>query len=626
VLKAVEKMRTNATSRWAKDDYSRTFSRHHTTDDYSSKTATSSQQKLEILRANSPTLKRLLAARVKLERYANSIPRNLSNSRQSIYSTHEIPYQKKFHEKQSSAVSQPVHVPSQPPPPPPPPPPAPALAPAPPPPPPIGKQIKHQSSHGDKPLDKITYEKSWSHNGNMKQKCSLEIWLPKPSLDVDDDDRTTNRTITPEVNKIEKKSQSIPSLKSRRSSLIKVTTTTVKNTESKSVDDITSKKSESITIPRVYRYSDHVMNMSDERPRSSKSVTTVKSDGSIKSVRRYHTRSHTRRQSIATHHSEEILRFGTIEVPTSPKTVSVHIKSPTNSSNRETKTVSIHIKSPKNSPNRETKAISVHIKSPTNSPNRETKSAAKLTNPTMINDLMQKYSLIKKDHQELAQMKYQLEKSKNELKMNSNIIKDQSPRSRPPNVPESTSLVLPDHPTVSVKRLLLDTSPLRSATEQCNPNPRLLERRSMSRKTPRSDVYPHLRIFSLANQRQQRKTSASVPAALLPNVSGKKADETSRIFQRSKTMDVASDIPSSANVKTRTDNIVQRTTNVTSELLTSPISKRFTLTPRYETKSSESITQKNPGQHTHRSTTIPTNTILIHFNHENTERNYLVPK
>jgi len=580
VLKDVETIRTNANSRWGKNDHSRTLSRFHTNDEYSSKIATLPQSKVEILRANSPTLKRLLAARIKLEKYSNSIARLISPSRQSA---RETPYPKSY-EKQSSAVSQPVHVT-------PPLPPPPAAAPPPPSPPPSGKQIKPKSSLDDKPLDKITYEKTWSINGNMKQKCSLEIWLPKPRLD-DDDDRNTNRTITPEVNLIEKKPQTITKITSRRSSVVKITaTTTVTNIDTKPPDEVSSKKYEPIIIPRVYPYGDYIMNLPEERPRSSKSVTTVKSDsvGSIRNIRRHRTRSHIRRLSTSTHRSEEILRFGTIEVPTSAKNLSVHTKS--------------------------------------TSPSRDTKSATKLPNPAMINELMQKYSLIKKNHQELTQTKLKLEKSIIDSKPNPNLIKDQSPRSRPPLIPESTSLVAADdHPTVTVRKLLTDTSPIRSITEINNTNSKLLDRRSTPHKLSQPAIHPHLRIFSLANQRQHRRSSATVPAALIPTISGKKTDEISRVLQRSKTLDVVLDIPKPINGKSLADNSLQHKTNGTNEQqILSRVSKRSALASHSEKQTSASII-KNSGQNLSRSTTIPTNTILIHFNHGNNERNYLVPE
>ncbi len=539
VLKDIEIMRTTTASRWAKDDYSRSLSRFHATDDSTSKLAALAQPKVEILRANSPTLKRLISARIKLEKYANSSLHITSASRQS---TRQTPHSK-FHEKQVSVPSQPVHIPAQ----------LPSAPPLP------VKQNKSQSNADDRPLDKITYEKTWSLNGNMKQKCSLEIWLPKPSLD-EDEDRNSSRTTIPELHTIEKTVQPISSIKSRRSSIVKISATTITNIETKSIDDANSKKSEPIVIPRVYHYGDYIMDLPEERPRSSKSVTTVKSDSaaSSKSVRRQHIRPNNRRLSASTHHSEEILRFGTIEVPTSAKTPSAHTKS----------------------------------------------TSAKPTNPTVINELMQKYSLITKNHQELTQTKLQLEKPNNDLKSNTSTAKDQSPRSRAPPIPESTNLISPDHPTVAVKKLVVESSSIRSMTEQTNN--KLLERRATPRKPFHSDNHPHLRIFSLANQRQHRQSSATIPPTLLPNVSGKKTDESPRILQRSKTLDVVLNIPNPIKIKPRI-----------------PITPDTLLQPRPSKRSALNFRSR---QNLPRSaTTIPANTLLIRYNHGTTERNYLVP-
>ena len=361
-------MRTNATSRWAKCDFSNSPSGLHCNNDNASKLAALARPKIEILRANSPTLKRLLAARVKLEKYSNSLSRTIPTSRQS---TRETP-----HEKQSSMSKQ-VQSTQAPIP----------IAQAPLPPAKSVKQTKSHTSHAHGPVDKITYEKTWTHNGNVKQKCSLEIWLPKAGLD--DDDGNTTRTVTPDVNTIEKHNHIMPTVKSRRSSIVKIAAT-VTNTDTKSLDNLSSKKSESSVVPRVYHYVDYIMDIPEERPRSSKSVTTVKSDGaaSMKSVRRQNSRPHTGRLSISTSHSGEILRFGTIEVPTSAKQPPVNVK-PT-------------------SPNRETKTATTTTK-----PN----------NPSMINELMQKYSLMKKSHQELTQAKLQLQKPHIDTKTNSTINK-----------------------------------------------------------------------------------------------------------------------------------------------------------------------------------------------------------
>lgn len=376
-------MRTNAASRWAKYESSHTSTGMHNNNDSSSKISALARPKIEVLRTNSPTFKRLVAARVKLEKYANTISRAISASRQSIRSNRETPYlgyhekepsatSKPIHEKQSPTLSKPVYNPSQPAPP------VPSL--------PI-KTAKPPPNFSSGPLDKITYEKTLTRNGNLKQKCSLEIWLPKADVDDEDGGRTT-RTITPEVTQIENNPDPMPNIKSHRSSINKLSATaSTNNIETKSVDDASSKHSESAVIPRVYHYADYIMEIPEERPRSSKSVTTVKSDGaaSIRSIRRQNSRPHTSRHSISTNFNEEILRFGTVEVPSSTKNLSVLSKS--------------------------------------TSPAREIKLPMKPSNPTMINELMQKYSLIKKSHQELVQAKLQLEKPHTEAKANSHIIK-----------------------------------------------------------------------------------------------------------------------------------------------------------------------------------------------------------
>ncbi|CAF4605261.1 unnamed protein product, partial [Rotaria magnacalcarata] len=603
VLKDIEKMRNNAASRWAKYEFSHSPSGHaNNNNDNTSKIASLARPKLEILRANSPTLKRLVAARTKLEKYAASIPRNNSASRQSVRSARETPYQiaqekpasvlsKPIHEKEPPRLSKSVHTP------------APIISQ---PSYPI-KPSKSQSSLDHGPLDKITYEKTWTRTGSMKQKCSLEIWLPKPALD--DDDPNTSRTVTPRINTIEKLSETIPIAKSRRSSVAKITaTSTISNLEVKSLDEIPPKKSESTIVPRVYHYGDYIMDIPEERPRSSKSVTTVKSDGtcSIKSFRRQQSRPHTGRQSISTNNSEEILRFGTVEAPTSAKISSINIKSA--------------------------------------SSNHDIKPAAKSSNTTMINELMQKYSLIKKNHQELTQAKLQLEKPNNDSKANSNLTKENSPRPRPPPVPESTSLVLSDQPSVSVKKLFLDTSHSRSVTDHNNTNTKLLERRSTPRKQSHPDMYPQLRIFSLANQQQHRQSSAST-AAYLPAVNGKKPDDTLRILQRSKTLDVVLDIPNPVNPPSRipvhTDNSsshrIQRTTNAFIEQTPTSISNRSAPNlyseQRKQQMKSSIIQNSQPNfprsPPTTKVTSVSTNKVLIHFNRNNAgtmDRSFLVPE
>ena len=535
IMKDVEILRTNAVSRWGRDDHSRTLSRFHTNEGNLSKLDSLAQPRVEILRANSPTLKRLLAARAKLERFANSITRINSPSRQSTRST---PYPR-FHEKNSSTTSHPAQISSQTLP-------VPVPVPVPPPPSAPVKPAKSATNLAQ-PLDKITYEKTWSMNGNPKQKCSLEIWLPKPSVD-DEDDRNSSRGTISDTDKL---AHVIPAINSRRSSIVKITAITTVNNPT---HEDTTKKSEPIVVPRVYHYGDYIMDLPDERPRSSKSVTTVKSDSaaSMKTIRRQHPRGLNRRLSTSTHHSEEILRFGTVEVPASVKAPSIQTKS----------------------------------------------ASTKTNNPILISELMQKYSLIKKNHQELTQTKLQLEKPTNDSKSNASTTKDLSPRSRPPPIPEPTLLVSPDRSTV----------PARSIPEQTSiPNAKLLERRATPHRPHHSDIYPHLRIFSLANQRQHRQSSASVQGAPLPTVSAKKIDEPPRILQRSKTLDVVLDVPTP--IKTRT-----RVTIPPDTLLQPRSSKRSSIPTRSE----------QPFQRA--ATSLPTNSLLIRFSQGNHERNYLVPE
>ena len=360
--------RTNAASRWARDDHSDAPSRFRHSNDAastSSKIAALARPKLELMRANSPTFKRLLAARVKLEKYAHTISRNVSASRQSTRSTRDTNYPYVYNK--SSQPSHPVAAP-------------PPVVPVPPPPPVPARPLKSQLALNNAPLDKITYEKTWTHNGNLKQKCSLEIWLPKANVDEEDEHHSSS-TMTPESHDLEKRDPVVLNIRSRRSSIVKIGTTTVTNVEKSLSDDQLSKKSEPVR-PRIYRYTDYIMEPSDDRPRSSKSVTTVKSDGtgSLKSMRRQHTRSQTRRQSTSTNQSEEILRFATTEVSVLAK--------PTAGWPRA------------------------------NNANTDKKASSRAANPSMITELMQKYSLMKKSHQELIQARLQLEKPHNDTKAN----------------------------------------------------------------------------------------------------------------------------------------------------------------------------------------------------------------
>ena len=326
-----------------------------------SKLATSARSNVEILRANSPTLKRLIGVRVKLDRYVNSMSHTISTSQQSIHSSN--------HEKPTTATTTNVRVSSS------------------------KKPIKSKTAPSTGPLDKITYEKTWTHNGSPKKKCSLEIWLPKPSSDDDDDNNDDDGNIawkTPlNSNLTEKKCQSPQptSTKSRRSSIVKMPNTIAVNNEIKPLEETVSTKPESTVVPRVYHYEDYLTDQSEERPRSSKSSRTIKSDskGANNGVKRQSERSHNRRLSISTNHTEETVQSTKSEVPMTSKNLFTNIKKLTSDHEKKTK-----------------------IKS---------------NNSLMINELVRKYSSIKKNHQELTQAKLNLEKTCSDLKTITNEMK-----------------------------------------------------------------------------------------------------------------------------------------------------------------------------------------------------------
>jgi hypothetical protein len=352
-----ETIRTNIDNRWTKDDLVSILSGSNKKNDLS-KMSTSTRSQVEILRANSPTLKRLLAVRIKLDKYITSRLNTISTSQQSTHTGQEVPStlndeknttSTKFHISTSSSK----------------------------------KQNKSQINSAAGPLDKITYEKTRSRNGSIKQKCSLEIWLPKAASD--DDDVHTSRTTSPDQNSIGKTSHSpqIMSTKIRRSSVMKTT----ENIEAKSIDETSSKKSESTVIPRVYHYEDYLTDQTEERPRSGKSSNTLKTDstGTNKYIKHQRKRPNNRRGLPPTNHPEEAVQSGASGVPMSSTTLLANIKD--------------------------------------TSSGHETKRTSGSGNSQMINDLMKKYSMMKKTHQELTQAKLQIEKPSNDSKHNTHINK-----------------------------------------------------------------------------------------------------------------------------------------------------------------------------------------------------------
>lgn len=222
------------------------------------------------------------------------------------------------------------------------------------------------------------------------------------------------------------------------------------------------------------------------------------------------------------------------------------------------------------------------------------------------------------------------------------FVLDYSPRTRPPPIPESTLLVSSDHPKVSVKKLLVDPSISRTNGDQNNTTGKILDRRATPRKPSYPDINPQLRIFSLANQ-QNRQSSAS-SATYVQSLAAKKTDDTLRTLQRSKTLDVVLDVPNpmngSSRILTQTDNSASnRTQRIVSGLVDqtpSSISNRspFTLyaeQQKHQQQSKPSVirTTQQPFNSTSATTSVPTNKVLVHFNHinnENRNRNYIVPE
>jgi hypothetical protein len=347
----IETIHTDLDNRSIKDDLASILSGSNHT---KSKPVSLARLNVEILRANSPTLKRLAAVRHKLDKYVNSLPQTIDVSQQSI---HETSHSSK-HEKQAPTNAR---ISSS------------------------SKKVSISTTNLDKgPLDKITYEKTRSRNGSVKKKCSLEIWLPKAGSD-DEDNGYTHRTLSPDPDLIETKPElpKIMTTKSRLSNTIKIPT----NIETKSLDELPPKRTEPMIVPRVYRYEDYLTDQPEERPRSGKSGGTNKSDGdgSNKSVKRQRPRPHTRRQPGATNQNEQVVQPGTTILPMTSKNLLANIKQ--------------------------------------TNPGYEARARIGSSNSSMINDLMKKYSMMKKSHQELTQAKLQIEKPHYDPKYNVQMSK-----------------------------------------------------------------------------------------------------------------------------------------------------------------------------------------------------------
>ena len=220
-------------------------------------------------------------------------------------------------------------------------------------------------------------------------------------------------------------------------------------------------------------------------------------------------------------------------------------------------------------------------------------------------------------------------------------------------MPESTALISPDHPSVSVKKLLLDTSTSRLLADHSLTNNKLLERRATPRKPSYPDVFSQSRVYSLNNNPshyQHRQSSASIiPNAVLPTVVGKRSEANIRFFQRSKTLDIVLDLPNesfnsvkgssrySSKFESSSNNFMQQSSNSTIgpfEQSSSRFGRRSVSAVRpHQQQVMTPVVQivHNPDtRYRHVSTTrhVPSNKILVQFNgnnHRNTDRQCLVP-
>lgn len=321
-----------------------------------SKIATSTRSKFEILRANSPTLKRLVAVRTKLEKYVLTRMNTISPTPPVLHS------EPSNLDKPSTSTVARISSSSQ-------------------------KRVQSKHKPNTAPLDKITYEKTWTHNGNVKQKCSLEIWLPKAGSD--DEDGNLSQTASPDVQTLDNESHSplSPSTKSRRSSTVKFSLSTAPPSETKSLDDLSSKKLEPVVVPRVYHYDEQSIEHIEERPRSGRSGHTNHSDpnSSQKNFKRHRTRTNHRRLSPSTNNTDESIHSASSALPMSSKNLLANLKQ--------------------------------------NYSGHDSKGTMNANHSTMINELMRKYSMMKKSHQELTQPRLQLEKPYVDTKSNTHSTK-----------------------------------------------------------------------------------------------------------------------------------------------------------------------------------------------------------
>jgi hypothetical protein len=177
-----------------------------------------SRTKIEIMRANSPTLKRLVAVRSQLDKYANYNRHTLLMNRVSNYSFGATTHNS---ESDKSTITNACRF--------------------------VMNRV---------PADKVTYEKMVTCTGHVKQKCSLEIWLPQIHTDDADINENFNRLMSPQTDVGEEYLPMVSSIAapSRRPSRERLMPDSINNNTRDFHNETLSKRSESRVASCVYHH------------------------------------------------------------------------------------------------------------------------------------------------------------------------------------------------------------------------------------------------------------------------------------------------------------------------------------------------------------------------------------
>ena len=400
---------------------------------------------------------------------------------------------------------------------------------------------------------------------------------------MDDDDVNASGIASPELEN-EREGHRTPKFllqKSSQSNRVKQSATLSAYNPDRSYD-------ETILVPRVYHYEDYLSEQGDEQSCSDRNGTA-----SIKNYRRNYKRSHHRRASQSTDSTDETTATSS-NVPMTSKNLLANIK----------QTYAAH----------ESKGL------PSNS--------------SMINELIRKYSMIKRSHQELTQPKLYLEKPNLESKHSAHSL---------PSPP--TSDVASDHSIVATRRLIGGNSLPQTAVS---------DQRLTHHKPLCSDINPQTqaRLLSLVPHLESRQISASTSNSVLPIVVGKRNEDSLRSFERSKTLDVVLTLSNntsnkfsprlpapSDNPHVVSSNVMQRLHH-NNEQSSVQMSKRALQQPpnstrfeqqqqrRFQLVQYQNIESSAQRYHHGSTTQAATNAVLVHLKYSNggnTDRTCLIP-